>query len=66
MSVAVCLLLSSFAAPVVSPRVLPRLTRAGSVPRLGMVADSALPLSLSPLILSMYINRNTNFSHQRN
>jgi Zn-dependent protease with chaperone function len=38
MSVAVCLLLYSFAVALVSPWVLLRLTRAGSVPRLGVVA----------------------------
>jgi Zn-dependent protease with chaperone function len=38
MSVAVCLLLYSLVVAVVSPWVLLRLTRAGSVPRLGVVA----------------------------
>jgi Peptidase family M48 len=38
MSVAVCLLLYSFAVATISPWVLQRLTRAGSVPRLGVVA----------------------------
>jgi Zn-dependent protease with chaperone function len=38
MSTAVCLLLYSFAVAMVSPWVLLRLTRAGSVPRLGVVA----------------------------
>jgi Zn-dependent protease with chaperone function len=38
MSVAVCLLLYSFAVAVVSPWILLRLTRAGCVPRLGVVA----------------------------
>jgi Zn-dependent protease with chaperone function len=38
MSVAVCLLLYSFVVAMVSPWILLRLTRAGSVPRLGVVA----------------------------
>lgn len=38
MSVAVCLVLYSFAVATLSPRVLPRLTRAGAVPGLGVVA----------------------------
>jgi Zn-dependent protease with chaperone function len=38
MSVAVCLLLYSFAVAMISPWILLRLTRAGSVPRLGVVA----------------------------
>jgi Zn-dependent protease with chaperone function len=38
MSVAVCLLLYSFAVATFSPAVLIRLTRAGSVPRVGVVA----------------------------
>jgi Zn-dependent protease with chaperone function len=38
MSVAVCLLLYSFAVVMVSPWILLRLTRGGSVPRLGVVA----------------------------
>jgi len=38
LSVAVCLLLYSFAIALVSPWVLLRLTRAGAVPRLGVVA----------------------------
>jgi Zn-dependent protease with chaperone function len=38
MSVAICLLLYSFAVATLSPWVLLRLTRAGSVPRLGVVA----------------------------
>lgn len=38
MSVAVCLLLYSFAVATLSPWVLPRLTHAGTVPRLGVVA----------------------------
>jgi hypothetical protein len=40
------------------------LALSGGPQRRGAVADSALPLS--PLILSMYIDRKTNFSHQRN
>jgi Zn-dependent protease with chaperone function len=38
MSVAVCLLLYSFAVAMVSPWILLRLTRAGSVPRVGVAA----------------------------
>ncbi|MCA2247888.1 M56 family metallopeptidase [Mycobacterium intracellulare] len=38
MSVAVCLLLYSFAVATLSPWVLPRLTHAGTVPRLGVAA----------------------------
>lgn len=38
MSVAVCLLLYSFAVATLSPWVLPRLTHAGTAPRLGVVA----------------------------
>jgi hypothetical protein len=57
-SVAVCLLLSSFSVAVCL------LLSSFVATAAGAVADSALPLS--PLILSMYIDRNTKFSHRRN
>jgi Zn-dependent protease with chaperone function len=46
MSVAVCLLLYSFAVATLSPLVLLRLTRAGTVPRLGVVAWLAAMVSV--------------------
>jgi Zn-dependent protease with chaperone function len=46
MSVAVCLLLYSFAVATLSPRVLLGLTRAGNVPRLGVVAWLAAMVSV--------------------
>jgi Zn-dependent protease with chaperone function len=46
MSVAVCLLLYSFAVATLSPWVLLRLTRAGTVPRLGVVAWLAAMVSV--------------------
>jgi hypothetical protein len=94
MSVAMCLLLYSFAVAVISPWTLfskgsreiarfagdirrrrcgPQTLPAAPLPtgsytvgpqRRRAVADSALPLSL--LILSMYVDRNINFSHQKN
>jgi Zn-dependent protease with chaperone function len=46
MSVAICLLLYSFAVATLSPWVLLRLTRAGTVPRLGVVAWLAAMVSV--------------------
>ncbi|RFZ08695.1 Peptidase family M48 [Mycobacterium marinum] len=46
MSVAVCLLLYSFAVAMLSPWVLLRLTRAGTLPRLGVVAWLAAMVSV--------------------
>ena len=46
MSVALCLLLYSFAVATLSPLVLLRLTRAGTVPRLGVVAWLAAMVSV--------------------
>ncbi|MCA2306069.1 M56 family metallopeptidase [Mycobacterium intracellulare] len=46
MSVAVCLLLYSFAVATLSPRVLPRLTHGGAAPRLGVAAWLVMMVSV--------------------
>jgi Zn-dependent protease with chaperone function len=46
MSVAICLLLYSFAVATLAPRVLRRLTRTGTAPRLGVVAWLATMVSV--------------------